>query len=598
MGRRCAVKCNRIVLYQCAIPLGPFESVVDLTEAKPAPALLTSLAATDAALARYKQDLIGGDFAYDVVMHLLAQLNCDAILRHNFRYSFSLGGSKCVGCVQLILEELFLDRPGRVGYTHIALSPTRNVLAVQVPAEQRQAVEQHVQDSLSALGFTATLIGEGPDLVAADDPQAMTLYSILTSPKRPSPTAVISTVGIRLTPNTIRCATCAALLRSLLLRLLPNLAHAAVDCTSSCMVLGLGPDLTEAEALQVLRDLGYAPTPFPAAAGMQCLAVPSAPVAPPPQYFSCNTIAQPMANGQLNPYNQSVPPSPHNYSARALDSPQPRGYPSDPPAGPMVPVPAWEGGKARGEEEASPWPLESWEEGSATLVFNHDPSGPISITIPMRLRHRYTVWYDNVRARVQLQQAGEMEYTLTEVASFDTMPQFWQIWEQLHIEALEEGAILIVFRSDIPPDHNHLANRAGGRWFVRGVATEPRTRLWTKLVLAMLSDTLTQNSDHDVCGVVLSVKPSGDRIEIWVDGGQQHGDGAPAHDKDSGQYLPNVLTGLLGEELGHRRFHFWTHAGFERHRKSHRGSVRRAKRHSRIGDPGTPEEPGTPYSYC
>jgi len=32
------------------------------------------------------------------------------------------------------------------------------------------------------------------------------------------------------------------------------------------------------------------------------------------------------------------------------------------------------------------------------LVFNHDPSGPISITIPMRLRHRYTVWYDDQAA--------------------------------------------------------------------------------------------------------------------------------------------------------------------------------------------------------
>lgn len=65
-----------------------------------------------------------------------------------------------------------------------------------------------------------------------------------------------------------------------------------------------------------------------------------------------------------------------------------------------------------------------------------------------------------------------------------------QIWEHLNIEALEEGSILIVFRSDIPPDHNHAANRCGGRWFVRGVATEPRTKLWTKLTLAMLSDTL------------------------------------------------------------------------------------------------------------
>lgn len=67
-------------------------------------------------------------------MHLLAQVNCDAILRHNYRYSFDIDGMKCVECVQLILEELFLDRPGRVGYTHIALSPTRNVLAVHVPA--------------------------------------------------------------------------------------------------------------------------------------------------------------------------------------------------------------------------------------------------------------------------------------------------------------------------------------------------------------------------------------------------------------------------------------------------------------------------------
>lgn len=59
------------------------------------------------------------------------------------------------------------------------------------------------------------------------------------------------------------------------------------------------------------------------------------------------------------------------------------------------------------------------------LVFNHDTAGPISITVPMRLRHRYTVWYDNVRTRVQLQQSGEADYTLTEVAGFDTMPEFW-----------------------------------------------------------------------------------------------------------------------------------------------------------------------------
>jgi hypothetical protein len=184
-----------------------------------------------------------------------------------------------------------------------------------------------------------------------------------------------------------------------------------------------------------------------------------------------------------------------------------------------------------------------------------------------------------------LQQSGEADCTLTEVASFETMPEFWQIWERLSIEGLDEGSILSVFRSDVPPDHNHPANQCGGRWFVRGVSAEPRIKLWTKLVLAVLSDTLTASSDHEVCGVVLSVKPSGDRIEVWVNGGyHHHGDEQPTHDRESEQHLPNVLTSLLGDELGPRRFHFWTHAGFERHRKSHRGSVRRAKRQSKLSD--------------
>lgn len=603
MGRRCAIKCNKIVLYQCAIPLGPFEAVIDLSKAgKSASALMPYVTATESALSAHKKDLVGNDFAYDVVMHLMSQLKCEAIIRHNYRYSFDIQGMKCTECVQLILEELFLDRPGRVGYTHIALSPARNVLAVQVPAEQRHAVEQHVQESLYAIGMTATLIGEGPDLDPVDDMQALNLYSMLSKQKRSGHVgAVAGTIGIRLRANSIRCSSCALLLRSTILRLLPGVVHIALDCNAATMVVSFAAGDTEHELLRLLYDMGYQPTPFyapPAMASSQQSIVPVSPISPStPPYYSCG--AQPMANGQLNPYALSrqyssqpaTPTSNPGYTyarSETSNSSYGRAYPEPPHVLPLkkhVPVVPWKAAPALEKMALDPQTCGTTEEGNTVLVFNHDTTGELSISVPMRLRHRYTVWYDNVRTRVQLQQSGEADYTLTEVASFDAMPEFWQIWEHLNIEALEEGSILIVFRSDIPPDHNHVANRCGGRWFVRGVSTEPRIKLWTKLVLAMLSDTLTANSDHEVCGVVLSVKPSGDRIEIWVDGGyHHHGDEQPAHDKESGQYLPNVLTNLLGDELGHRRFHFWTHAGFERHRKSHRGSVRRAKRHSKLGE--------------
>lgn len=79
-----------------------------------------------------------------------------------------------------------------------------------LPAEQRHAVEQHVQDSLLAIGIAATLIGQGPDLDPVDDPQAVALYNTLTRPRRLAHGGSVSTtMGVRLRPTSVRCASCA-----------------------------------------------------------------------------------------------------------------------------------------------------------------------------------------------------------------------------------------------------------------------------------------------------------------------------------------------------------------------------------------------------
>ena len=57
----------------------------------------------------------------------------------------------------------------------------------------------------------------------------------------------------------------------------------------------------------------------------------------------------------------------------------------------------------------------------------------------------------------------------------------------------------------------------------------------------------------------------------------------PTHDREREQDLCNTLSRLLSGEVGHRRFHSWTHAGYARLRRAHRATVRRAKR-SKLGD--------------
>jgi hypothetical protein len=607
--RKCSTTCNRVVLYQCALPLSPFEAEVNVStnSERQSPHLVASLNAAAAALTPTNSDAFGKPFAYDVAMHLLSELNCEAILRHNYRYSFDVHGMKCVDCVRLILEELFLDRPSRTGYTHIALSATRNVMAVCVPSEKRKDVERHVHDCLSALGMSCTLIGEGPDLQPCEDSQTVELYNIMTrkAPSRPS-AAATNTVGFCLRPDSVRCSCCAALLRSTLLRVVPGIVHATVECSSAALVVRYcGTEVAEHEIAEYLDNFGYQPTIFsvPANTAPQMLSVipvspDSTPVSSPTQYFTGGNVGPRSMNGQLNPYALSHAQIP-NSSPFSPVSPVPHQcaetseWATNSAGKRHVPLAPWKSAPTPHHNAVQAMMPGVTEDGSTVLVFNtrpkegeagiESPPTQLTISVPMCLHHRYTVWYDNVKTRVQLQQSGEADYTLTEVASFQTMPEFWSIWEQLSIEDLDEGSSLQIFRSDIPPDHNHPANKNGGRWFVRGVSTEPRIKLWTKLVLAMVSDSLTASPEHEVCGVVLSVKPSGDRIEIWVHGGyHQHGEEQLAHDRESEQYLPNILTSLLGDELGHRRFHFWTHAGFERHRKSHRGSVRRAKRHNKL----------------
>jgi len=102
-----------------------------------------------------------------------------------------------------------------------------------------------------------------------------------------------------------------------------------------------------------------------------------------------------------------------------------------------------------------------------------------------------------------------------------TAQQFWRVY--IHLKrpsSLPTVSDYHFFRDGIRPVWEDEENRRGGKWIMRlkkGVSD----RYWEELLLAMIGDQFAEAAD-EVCGAVLSVRPSEDVFSIWtkMDGGR------------------------------------------------------------------------------
>ena len=103
-----------------------------------------------------------------------------------------------------------------------------------------------------------------------------------------------------------------------------------------------------------------------------------------------------------------------------------------------------------------------------------------------------------------------------------------------------------------------------------------------QVVLSLVGAQLLDNTTHEVCGVCLSSKPGGDRIEIWVDGGYGHRtsgqgkDDEPTPDRANRDPMDEMLRKMLFPEDDKKYFFYQSHADYIEQRKTQRGG-RRAK---------------------
>uniref|UniRef100_A0A7S1IIE2 Uncharacterized protein n=1 Tax=Eutreptiella gymnastica TaxID=73025 RepID=A0A7S1IIE2_9EUGL len=517
-----------------------------------------------------------------VVSKILPELGCAGHLRTGPNVcAFDLAGSKCRQCIQILIQRLTQSADTCKEYVKVALNWSRNVLLVTHYNEQNASCVRHVTSVLHSLQIPATVLSGGPaehDVVDAAHMQyECQLYARALQPQRAvgPPGGQTNVLEIALRPDSVSCLTCANLLEKSVSNMLLPLHNVVVDSSRSILMLEYATEqLSESEILSTLGSLGYQPQVVQQ--GKHLLS-------------ALHNVLY--ARSTLPTGSTVVATVPHVEAEELSDV---LGVDQMSSLGCVAAYPAkvyFQPGQqctsmifmlTRQHSTTSQISADV-EDHSYDLQFLKSPSEPAvpcdMASAPLFLEKEYTIWYDKV---VDRSKPNAPDCNLVELESFNTVQDFWLVWKKFDLYRLQEGDVIMVFRKNVQPNIHHPVNKGGGRWYTRALPLETRAKLWTGLVLAMLGENLEDNTNNEVVGVVLSVKPGGDRIEVWVDGDYHHHakhghDSVPLH-RQLSPTMGDILARVLSLNPGRHRLHYWTHVAYERHRKLHSGSARRDKR--------------------
>eukprot|EP00331_Platyophrya_macrostoma_P010750 CAMPEP_0176425692 /NCGR_PEP_ID=MMETSP0127-20121128/11525_1 /TAXON_ID=938130 /ORGANISM="Platyophrya macrostoma, Strain WH" /LENGTH=184 /DNA_ID=CAMNT_0017806871 /DNA_START=37 /DNA_END=591 /DNA_ORIENTATION=+ len=100
------------------------------------------------------------------------------------------------------------------------------------------------------------------------------------------------------------------------------------------------------------------------------------------------------------------------------------------------------------------------------------------------------------------------------LGSFNTVEGFWSYYRHMvRPDKLPAGSEINVFQENIQPMWEDETNKNGGR-FVMRIKTVYANRFWEELMMSFIGEQCEENDN--ICGLVLSIKPTDVQIAIWT----------------------------------------------------------------------------------
>ncbi|KAL1956081.1 hypothetical protein VTO42DRAFT_7676 [Malbranchea cinnamomea] len=154
---------------------------------------------------------------------------------------------------------------------------------------------------------------------------------------------------------------------------------------------------------------------------------------------------------------------------------------------------------------------EEMKNNEVVTVF-HDPN---NFNVKHPLMHNWTLWFTKPPSG----KGDNWNDLLKEVVTFNSVEEFWGIYNNI-TPTTELGlkADYHLFKKGVRPEWEDPQNKHGGKWSYsfKDKKTTDINELWLHTQLAAIGETLENEGDNEVMGVVVNVRKGFYRVGVWT----------------------------------------------------------------------------------
>lgn len=188
------------------------------------------------------------------------------------------------------------------------------------------------------------------------------------------------------------------------------------------------------------------------------------------------------------------------------------------------------------------------DSGKLVTIF-HDKE---NFNVKHQLQNKWTLWFTKPPSG----KGENWNDLLKKVITFDSVEEFWGIYNNIvPVSELSLKADYHLFKEGVRPEWEDPQNKHGGKWSYqykdkRNVDIDS---LWLHVMLAAIGETLEDEDDGEVMGVVVNVRKGFYRIGVWTRTIGKHipnrGDGDVAGGKGRSQAKGQEVLQIIGSKF-------------------------------------------------
>ena len=137
-----------------------------------------------------------------------------------------------------------------------------------------------------------------------------------------------------------------------------------------------------------------------------------------------------------------------------------------------------------------------------------------------KLSNKYAFWFriskDTMKNKTQNQNNVQYESQIKKISEFDTIEDFWAIYQHLKTpDKCEPGIDIHLFKEPIKPLWEDDSNKNGGKLTIK--CNKGYTSIiWEEIILGLLGCLIRKDLSDEINGIVFKSKQDCNLLEIWV----------------------------------------------------------------------------------